>query len=153
LYQKELTEADAEMLLYCWLLLDVQQPSFGGSRSLMVPDRAKGWVPVASSFQLRVLGAFSRHVLKGMRRVETQTPNGDLLTAAFMDGKRNSLIVLNRSMEPQRLRVDWNGVGWTRMERTSFYDENVEAAVPSEIVVQPGEIVTLADFSADEVAK
>ncbi len=153
LYQKDLTEADAEMLLYCWLLLDVEQPSFGASRSLIVPDRAKGDVPVASSFQLRVLGAFSRHVLKGMRRVETQTANGDLLTAGFKDGKRNSLIVLNRSTEEQRLHVDWNGVRWTRMERTSFYDENVETAVPSEIVVAPGEIVTLADFSADEVVK
>src|SRR6201996_2859572 len=112
LYQKDLTEADAEMLLYCWLLLDVEQPSFGSSRSLMVPDRAKGWVPEASSFQLRVLGAFSRHVLKGMRRVETQTANSDLLTAGFTDGKRNSLIVLNRSTEAQRLRVDWSGVRW-----------------------------------------
>ncbi len=153
LYQKDLTEADAEMLLYCWLLLDVEQPSFGASRSLMVPDRAKGEVSVASSFQLRVLGAFSRHVLKGMRRVETQTANGDLLTTGFTDGKRNSLIVLNRSTEAQRLRVDWNGVQWTRMERTSFYDENAETAVPSEIVVAPGEIVTLTDFSADEVVK
>lgn len=153
LYQKDLTEADAEMLLYCWLLLDVEQPSFGASRSLMVPDRSKGWVPVASSFQLRVLGAFSRHVLKGMRRVETRTGNGDLLTAAFTDGKRNSLIVLNRSTEAERLRVDWNGVRWTRMERTSFYSENTEMASASEIVVAPGEIVTLSDFSADEVAK
>ncbi len=153
LYQKDLTEADAEMLLYCWLLLDVEQPSFGASRSLMVPDRAKGDVPVASSFQLRVLGAFSRHVPKGMRRVETQTGNGDLLTAGFSDGKRNSLIVLNRSTEAQRLRVDWSGARWTRMERTSFYDENTEAAAPNEIIVAPGEIVTLADFSADEVAK
>src|SRR5215469_7570959 len=153
LYQKDLTEADAEMLLYCWLLLDVEQPSFGASRSLMVPDRARGEVPVASSFQLRVLGAFSRHVLKGMRRVETQTANDDLLTAGFTDGKRNSLIVLNRSTEAQRLRVDWNGVRWTRMERTSFYSENAETTASSEIVVQPGEIVTLADFSADEGAK
>jgi hypothetical protein len=39
------------------------------------------------------------------------------------------------------------------MERTSFYDENTEMAVPNEIVVAPGEIVTLADFSADEGAK
>ena len=153
LYQKDLTEADAEMLLYCWLILDVEQPSFGGSRSLMVPDRANGMVPVASSFQLRVLGAFSRHVLKGMRRVDAQTANSDLLTAAFSDGKRNTLIVLNRSTEPQRLRVDWNGVRWTRMERTSFYDENIETAMPNEIVVSPGEIVTLSDFSANEVAK
>jgi len=153
LYQKDLTEGDAEMLLYCWLLLDVEQPSFGASRSLMVPDRARGWVPVASSFQLRMLGAFSRHVLKGMRRVDASAGDSDLLTAAFTDGKRNSLIVLNRSTEAQRLRVDWNGVRWTRMERASFYDENVETAAPSEIVVAPGEIVTLADFSADEVAK
>jgi O-glycosyl hydrolase len=153
LYQKDLTEADAEMLLYCWLLLDVEQPSFGASRSLMVPDRAKGWVPVASSFQLRVLGAFSRHVLKGMRRVDAQAANGDLLTAGFTDGTRHSLIVLNRSTEAQRLRVDWNGVRWTRMERTSFYNENAETAVPSVIVVEPGEIVTMADFSADGVAK
>lgn len=153
LYQKDLTEVDAEMLLYCWLLLDVEQPSFGGSRSLMVPDRANGEVPVASSFQLRVMGAFSRHVLKGMRRVETQAGNGDLLTAAFTDGKRDSLIVLNRSTEAQRLRVDWNGVRWTRMERTDFYNENVETAAPEEIVIAPGEIVTLADFSADEAAR
>jgi len=153
LYQKDLTEADAEMLLYCWLILDVEQPSFGGSRSLMVPDRANGMVPVASSFQLRVLGAFSRHVLKGMRRVDAQPGNSDLLTAAFTGEKRNTLIVLNRSTEPQRLRVDWNGVRWTRMERTSFYDENIETAVPNEIVVAPGEIVTLSDFSANESAK
>jgi O-glycosyl hydrolase len=153
LYQKDLTEADAEMLLYCWLLLDVEQPSFGASRALMVPDRAKDEVPVASSFQMRVLGAFSRHVLKGMRRVETQTANGDLLTAAFTDGRRNSLIALNRSTEAQRLHVDWSGVRWTRMERTSFYDENTETTVPSDIVIAPGEIVTLADFSADEGAK
>lgn len=153
LYQKDLTEANAEMLLYCWLLLDVEQPSFGGSRSLIVPDRANGEVPVASSFQLRVMGAFSRHVLKGMRRVETQAGNGDLLTAAFTDGKRDSLIVLNRSTEAQRLRVDWNGVRWTRMERTDFYNENVETAAPGEIVIAPGEIVTLADFSADEAAR
>jgi hypothetical protein len=41
------------------------------------------------------------------------------------------------------------------MEKTSFYSENVEAVVPSEIVVAPGEIVTLANFSANngKVAK
>ena len=60
LYQKNLTVLDAEALLYCWLLLDVEQPSFGGSRSLLVPDRMRGNLPVASSFELRVLGAYSR---------------------------------------------------------------------------------------------
>lgn len=149
LYQKDLTEADAEMLLYCWLLLDVEQPTFGGSRSLLVPDRSNGEVPVASSFQLRVLGAFSRHVLKGMHRVETNASNPDLLTAAFTDGRHRSMIVLNRSTEAQRLHIDWQGAQWSQMERTSFYSENEEQNVPQEMVVQPGEIVTLANFHAN----
>ncbi len=148
LYQKDLTEIDAEMLLYCWLLLDVEQPNFGASRSLLVPDRSQGQVPVASSFQLRVLGAFSRHVLKGMRRVDASSGDRDLLTVAFTDGKHSSLIVLNRSTDAQRLKVHWTGAKWTQMERTSFYSENAEASVPNEIIVQPGEIVTLANFSA-----
>lgn len=148
LYQKDLTEADAEMLLYCWLLLDVEQPTFGGSRALLIPDRARGEIPVASSFQLRVLGAFSRHVLKGMRRVESHASNPDLMTAAFTDGQRSTVIVLNRSTLPQHLRMNWQGQQWTRMERTSFYAENEETAAPAEIVVEPGEIVTLSNFKA-----
>lgn len=148
LYQKDLTEADAEMLLYCWLILDVEQPTFGGSRSLLVPDRSRGEVPVASSFQLRVLGAYSRHVLKGMQRVDATSANPDLLTAAFTDGARSSLIVLNRSTVAQRVRAEWNGVRWTQMERTSFYAENAVTDAPGEVVVQPGEIVTLANFAA-----
>lgn len=148
LYQKDLTALDAEMLLYCWLLLDIEQPTFGGSRSLLVSDRSRGEIPVASSFQLRVLGAFSRHVLKGMHRIETESSNPNLMTAGFTDGQRSSLIVLNRSTTEQRLRVEWQGKRWTRMERTSFYAENDEQKVPQKIVVAPGEIVTLSDFSA-----
>jgi O-glycosyl hydrolase len=150
LYQKDLVELDAEMLLYCWLILDVEQPSFGASRSLLVADRSRGNVPVASSFQLRVMGAFSRHVLKGMRRVEATSGDADLLTAAFTDGAKSSMVVVNRGTEAKKLRVDWNGVKWTRMERTSFYSENVGAAAPSEIVVAPGEIVTLSNFSLSD---
>lgn len=150
LYQKDLTELDAEALMYCWLLLDVEQPTFGSSRSLLVPDRSRGEVPVASSFELRVLGAFSRHVLKGMKRVESESGDKDLLTAAFTDGSKSALIVMNRSTEAKRLNVEWKGPKWTRMEKTSFYLENVESAAPEEVVVQPGEIVTLSNFSAEE---
>lgn len=149
LYQKDLTEADAEMLLYCWLLLDVEQPTFGGSRSLLVPDRSRGEIPVASSFELRVLGAFSRHVLKGMHRVETSASNSDLLTAAFTDGQRSSVIVLNRSTQAQHLQLDWQGIQWSQMEHTSFYVGNGESNVPQEIVIQPGEIATLSNFRAN----
>ena len=150
LYAKNLTELDAEALMYCWLLLDVEQPSFGGSRSLLVPDRTRGWVPVASSYQLRVLGAFSRHVVKGMRRVEVQALNTDLLTAAFEDGDKASLVVLNRSTEPQKLDVRWAGRRWIEVERTSISAENETSLHGSDpVVVQPGEIVTLSTFTAN----
>jgi hypothetical protein len=148
LYQKDLTEADAEMLLYCWLILDVEQPTFGSSRSLLIPDRSNREMPIASSFQLRVLGAFSRHVIKGMHRIESDSPNHDLLTAAFTDGTRNTLIVLNRSTSAQHLHVDWTGAHWTELERTNFYSENVDTMAPSDVVIAPGEIVTLSNFSA-----
>jgi O-glycosyl hydrolase len=150
LYQKNLTELDAAALMYCWLLLDVEQPTFGGSRSLLVPDRTRGEVPVASSFELRVLGAFSRHVLKGMKRVETKSSEPDLLTTAFEDGAKATVIVLNRSTEPQRLDVQWVGKRWTEIERTSLYSENeVSASSSAEVIVQPGEIVTLSTFAAN----
>jgi hypothetical protein len=131
-------------------LLDVEQPTFGGSRSLLVPDRTLGEVPVASSFQLRVLGAFSRHVMKGMRRVDAASSNPDLLTAAFEDGAKASLIVLNRSTEPQTLAVAWTGREWKEIERTSLYAENqVSMMVPAAITVEPGEIVTLSTFAGN----
>jgi len=150
LYQKNLTELDAEALMYCWLLLDVEQPNFGESRALLVPDRMRGSVPVASSFELRVLGAFSRHILKGMTRVSATSENTDLLTAAFEDPQHATLIVLNRSVMPQRLHVTWNGRRWAQIERTSQTEENaVSTSVPTEIVVQPGEIVTLSNFSVN----
>lgn len=147
LYQKDLVNADAEALLYCWLLLDIEQPSFGASRALLVPDRSQDEMPVASSFQLRVLGAFSRHVIKGMKRVTASSSDPDLLTAAFTDGSRRTLVVLNRSTSAQRLKIQWEGSHWTEAERTSFYAENQEEATGSEIVVASGEILTLSNFA------
>jgi hypothetical protein len=135
--------------MYCWLLLDVEEPTFGGSRSLLVPDRTRGEVPVASSFELRVLGAFSRHVLKGMKRVEAISSNPDLLTVAFENGTKATVIVLNRSTEPQKLDVQWPDRRWTEIERTSLYSENeTSASLPAEIIVQPGEILTFSTFAA-----
>ena len=149
LYHKNLTELGATALMYCWLLLDVEEPTFGSSRSLLVPDRTRGNVPVASSFELRMLGAFSRHILKGMKRVETESSNPDLLTSAFEDGAKASVIVLNRSTEPQRIDVRWTGRRWAEIERTSLYSENeTSASLPTEMIVQPGEIVTLSTFAA-----
>jgi hypothetical protein len=49
LYHKNLVLADASAVCYCWTLLNVVQPSFGWTRTLTVPDRGHGFVPVAPS--------------------------------------------------------------------------------------------------------
>jgi hypothetical protein len=100
---------------------------------------------------LRALGAFSRHVVKGMKRIDSSSSNADLLTSAFADGAKATLIVVNRSIEPQKLDVQWTGQRWTEIERTNQYSENETcASVPDEVVVQPGEIVTLSSFAANQ---
>lgn len=145
LYHKNLTILNSVGLLYCWLILDVEEPSYGQSRSLMVPDRLHGNVPVASGFELRVLGAFSRRVKEGMRRVNASSTNPDLLISAFENNSgQKTLIALNRSTSPQTLTVNWPGTTWSGMERVSQYAENAPESVPATILIQPGEIVTLS---------
>ncbi len=150
LYHKNLTELDAVGLLYCWMLLDVEQPTFGGSRSLMVPDRTQGWVPVASSFELRVMGAFSRHVLKGMQRVGVETADRDLLATAFMEGKNETLVMVNRGTVALKVAVAGGSKPWAEMERTGIEEANAVSTVPAELVVAPGEIVVLSTVAAEK---
>lgn len=147
-YQKDLTHLDAAMLLYCWLILDVEQPNFGGSRALLVPDRSLGYTPVASSFQLRVLGAFSRHVAAGMQRVSSDSSDPNLLTVAFAKNDERTLVLLNRGTHALRIQLDPDSAHWKTMERTSFYAENVEQPADANLLVQPGEIVTLSTIAA-----
>jgi hypothetical protein len=47
-----------------------------------------------------------------------------------------------------RRTIAWAGVQFTKLEHTSFSEENIEGNAPNEITVAPGEIVTLADFGA-----
>lgn len=153
LYHKNLTILDSVGLLYCWLILDVEQPTFGASRSLLVPDRSHNDMPVASSYELRVLGAYSRHILQGMMRIGAESDNPDLLASAFDDGKGGSTIVLlNRSVTAQRVSVQWPGKQWKQIERTSQYLENqdstLDARSPQYAIVQPGEILTLSTIVA-----
>ncbi|SEG02005.1 O-Glycosyl hydrolase [Bryocella elongata] len=147
LYHKDLVELDAEALMYCWLLLDVEQPTFGGSRSLLVPDRTHGDVPVASSFQLRVMGAFSRHVRKGMKRVDVATGDADVMATAFVGADHAAtLVVMNRSTKPTTLHLDWAQAPVFRtLERTSTYADNQVETITSleRLVIAPGEILTL----------
>ncbi len=49
-------------IAYCWLLLNVEWPSFGATRSLFVSSPENGFMPVPSSNGLRVFGAWSRRL-------------------------------------------------------------------------------------------
>ena len=94
--------ADAAAICYCWTLVNVVQPSYGWTRTLLVPDPSQGFVPKASSHQLRVFGAFSRRVREGMVRVEARSDDPDLFASAFSaaDGKK-TVILVNRSTAPR----------------------------------------------------
>jgi len=149
LYHKNLTLLDAVALMYCWTILDVEQPTFGGSRSLLIPDRVNGWVPVPSSFQLRVLGAYSRHILKGMRRIGAESADPDLLATAFAGEGNETLVLLNRSVTPRKVSIQGATHAWSEIERTSVEQANAVSAVPADLVVQPGEIVVLSTIKAE----
>ena len=153
LYHKNLTILDAEALLYCWTLLDVEQPSFAGSRALLAPDRTGGWIPAPTSFELRVLGAYSRHILRGMKRVGASSTDPNLLTTAFSDGKDETLVMINRGVTPREVTVTGAAHPWAEMERTGLEEVNAVSAMPDkipvQIVVQPGEIVVLSTVKAE----
>jgi O-glycosyl hydrolase len=153
LHHKNLTLADASALCYCWLLLNVEQPSYGWTRSLFVPDYQHRLVPKASSHQLRVFGAFSRRIHEGMRRVSTDCADRDLLVSAYENpaGQR-TLVALNRSTKPMRLDLKWPGAPFDFLELVDPYNDNVVQAAPPMVEggttfleVNPGAIVTLSN--------
>lgn len=147
LYHKNMALMNASALVYCWTLLDVEQPSFAATRSLFAVSRADGMVPVASSHQLRAFGAFSRRLRQGMVRVHIESPSPDLLTTAYesADGKR-TVILINRSLTPVAVRVNWPGAGFRELEVAGPYHPNttIEAAAKP-VALQPGEIATLTN--------
>jgi hypothetical protein len=149
LYHQNLTELDAIALMYCWTLLDVEQPTFAGSRSLLAPDRTRGWIPVPTSFQLRVLGAYSRHIVKGMKRVGVETGDPDLLATAFAAANDETLIVINRSATARRLAIQGAAHPWVEIERTALEEENAVSPFRTDNVIQPGEIVVFSTIKAE----
>lgn len=146
LYHKNLTLADAAAICYCWTLLNVEQPSYGWTRALCVPDPGAGFVPVASSHQLRVFGAYSRRVHRGMIRVDAIADDDDLLVAAFDGGEaRATVVALNRGSRPLDLDIRWPGARFTEIEMVDPYHPNSvrpfdPKAVPT---ILPGAIMTL----------
>ena len=115
----------------------MEQPTFAGSRSLLAPDRTRGWVPVPSSYQLRVMGAFSRHIVKGMQRIGVESGDPDLLATAFADGQNETLVVVNRSSTARKLAVQGATHPWAEMERTGLEEENAVSAVPPKSSFSP----------------
>jgi hypothetical protein len=152
LYHKVLTALDACGVMYCWTLLNVTQPSYGWTRSLLVPDAEHGFVPAASSHQLRVFGAWSRRVREGMRRVEASSSNPDVLATAFGgSGGAATVVLMNRTTAHQKVTVTWPGVRFRYKEVADPQWENaVTSAPPAEgdsvaVTVHPGAIVTLSN--------
>jgi hypothetical protein len=159
LYHKLLTVLDACGAMYCWTLLNVTQPSYGWTRTLMVPDPEHGFMPVASSHQLRVFGAYSRRVREGMTRVQSTSSNPNLFVTAFTgDGDQHTLIVLNRSTVRQKISLGWPGAIFRYQETASPQLENAVQPAPAakgnlwELTVEPGAIVTLTGVELGAIA-
>jgi O-glycosyl hydrolase len=145
LYHKNMVIMNATAIAYCWLLLNVEQPTYGMTRSLFVPNLQQGGIPVASSHQLRVLGAYSRHIKEGMVRVEAGATEPDLLVSAFSDGRRKgTLVALNRSSRPVRLNLNWPGVKMSFGEVAGPYTPNRRVPARPQIIA-PGEFLTLSN--------
>lgn len=158
LYHKNLALMNAEAICYCWTLLNAVQPSYGWTRTLFVPDLSHGGVPVAASHQLRVFGAFSRRVCRGMTRIGADSSDKDLLATAFQGAEGATVVLLNRGVTP--CRVSLQGLeAFREMEVVDLYHENaVQPAPKGEVMVAPGSFVTLtsvalgrlpADFAID----
>lgn len=154
LYHKVLTTLDVCGILYCWTLLNVVQPSYGWTRTLMAPDTEHGFVPAATSHQLRVFGAYSRRIREGMTRVQAASSNPRLLATAFSgNAGARTLVMLNRSAAAQRVAVTWPGGAFRYREVVSPQQENaVEPVAAGEVTVPPGAIVTLTNVELGQAA-
>ena len=151
LYHKNLVFADAAALLYCWTIVNVVQPSFGWTRSLFVPDKTHNFMPVPSSNQLRVFGAYSRRIRKEMRRALAESDSDDICVTAFM-GKKNemTMVILNRSILRQDITIDGMS-GFKYIETVDPYNENTVEKFKKNpgqkkinISIAPGAVITLS---------
>jgi hypothetical protein len=148
LYHKNLTLANAALICYCWTLLNIEQPTFGMTRSLFVSDPSAGFRPRPSSHQLRVFGAFSRHVRAGMQRLAAATSNTNLLVTAFAGNNgAATAVLLNRSTSPLLVELDWPDATFTADELTDPYRQNEvlpggTTTAARTVTISPGGIIT-----------
>ncbi len=148
LYQKAITDLNAKLLAYCWLLLDPEQPTFGATRSLFVLDRTNGFRAKPSGPILRTFLAFSRRLPENMKRIDLSSDNQAVRASAFIgDSKGQTMILLNRSAVPEKLVWKGFGASFTTMEVTDLYHSNTIEKAPAsgQLLLQPGQIVTLTN--------
>jgi hypothetical protein len=88
-----------------------------------------------------MFGAYSRRVREGMVRAAAEASDPELLVTAF-EGKaaRRTVVVMNRSLQARRVRVEWPGAAFGAFEVVSPYAENAVAPMPAngEVTVEPG---------------
>ncbi len=145
LYHKDLTMLNTAALGYCWNLVNTVQPSFEASRSLFKIDENHNNIPIPSSYQLRVMGAFSRHLPRGIQRIEAVSDQKDLLISAFENKRQKTLILMNRSNKPISVTIDWQEAHFKKIEIADPYHENSNTLFKGSknITVEAGSIVTL----------
>jgi len=152
LYEKNLVINNASLIAYCWTILNTEQPSFGASRSLFVVSPEDGFIPIPSGNQLRVFGAFSRRVKEGMVRVEAKSSIDDLKVVAFKkDDSHVTIVILNRSLNPVHLEIDWEGINFSEFETVDPYNPNISKQFEGNSVkIEPGSIVTITNVSLNK---
>jgi hypothetical protein len=151
LYHKNLALMDAKVIMYCWMLLNGPQPSFDGTRSLFKVSLEDDSRPIPSSKQLRVFGAFSKHLVKGMRRLKVENSNKDLLVTAYQNGQSKILIILNRSSYPQQVNINWEAATFNNAEIVDTFKENISVNINelfdsnNFLEILGGQIITLIE--------
>ena len=147
LYQKNLALANSVLIGYCWNLINIEQPSFGQTRSLFVASPEQGFIAIPSSDQLRVFGAYSRRIKEGISRIETESSNKDLKVVAFKGtGNSATMVILSRSINPVELKINWANVEFSEMELTDPYSPNlVKPFRGKEVLVEPGAFFTITN--------
>jgi hypothetical protein len=145
LYHKNLTLADASAIMYCWTLLNNVQYSYDMTRSLFGVDRSNGFVPASFGYQDRVFGAFSRHILKDMRRVDCTSDDPDILCSAYEDERQGrTLVIMNRSIRPMEIHAPEPHL-FSSIETVTQYHRNSPRGMENAVVLQPGEIITFTN--------
>jgi len=148
LYHKNMSLMNACGIMYCWGLLNGPHPTFDGTRSLFRIDQHHNFLPEPSSFQLRVFGSFSRHIMKGMQRIETHSDNPDLMVTAYTGTKEKTMVLINRADIPLNVAIRWKNTDFKNAEITDQFNENnqvnIDLLKKNDLLrIEPGQILTL----------